>query len=76
MEKNLNEWADGLTKEINLIKVSFDSFFISRPIESYYRLTVDTEGKNLVIELIDERELPNEIVQRIMEAYKRSRPDV
>jgi hypothetical protein len=73
-EKQLNNWIEKFHNGINSIKVSFDAFFISKPIDSYYNLRVDKEHNNLILEIIDEDELPTEISRAIMDAYIKAKP--
>lgn len=76
MENNkVDEWIENFNKEIDSIKVSFDAFFISKPIESYYHLKVDNEHNNLILEMNDADELPNDILKRITDAYSKSKPE-
>ena len=74
-EKQLNDWIANFNYEIDCIKISFNAFFISKPIESYYNLKMDKDNNNIVSELVNEDELPNEIVKRIMDAYKKWKPE-
>lgn len=72
----LNQWIENFNKEIEGIKISFDAFFVGKPIENYYNLKVDKEQNNIVLELIDEDELPNEVINWIMDAYKKAKPAI
>lgn len=75
MENNkVDEWIENFNEEMDSIKISFDAFFMNKPIDSYYNLKVDNEYNNLVLEMIDEDEVPNEIVNRIMDAFEKSKP--
>ncbi len=72
--KKLNRWIENFKIEIETVQITFDAFFIKKKIDNYYNLQVDKEHNNLVLEIIDGDELPNEIVNRITDAYSRSKP--
>lgn len=72
--KKLNRWIENFKIEMETVQITFDAFFIKKKIDNYYNLQVDKEHNNLVLEIIDGDELPNEIVNRITDAYSRSKP--
>jgi hypothetical protein len=74
-EQKLNIWIENFNKEINNIRVSLDAFFLSKKIDCYYNLKVDKEHNNLILEMNDAEELPNEILNRITDAYSKSKPE-
>ena len=74
-ERQLKEWIDNFNNEIASIKISFDAFLGNKPIGGYYYLKLDKQHNNVLLELVNEDELPNEIVNRIVDAYTRSKPE-
>lgn len=69
-----NQWIANFNNEMESVQVSFDAFFIKKKMNRYYKLKVDKEHNNLVLEIVDQDELPNEIINRITDAYSRSKP--
>jgi hypothetical protein len=74
-EEKLNKWIENFNKEMDSVQISFDAFFIQKKIDSYYSLKIDKEHNNLLLEMKDADELPNEIVKRITDAYEKSKPE-
>lgn len=70
----LKQWVANFNKEIVNVQVSFDAFFLQKKIDCYYSLKIDEEHNDLILEMIDGEELPNEIVNRIVDAYTKSKP--
>ncbi len=64
----LDQWMGDFKKEMASVQISFDAFFMEKKIDCYYSLKVDKEHNNLILEMKDEDELPNEIANRIEDA--------
>ena len=76
METNkLERWVKDFNKEIGSLQVSLDALFIPGKIESYYNLKIDRDHNNLLLEIVDEEQLPREIVDRILQIYLKSKPE-
>jgi hypothetical protein len=73
-EEQLNKWIENFNREMEGIQVSFDAFFLQKKIERYYSIKVDKEHNNLTLEMLSLEGLPNEIVNRIIDAFAKAKP--
>lgn len=74
-EKKLNEWIKNFRTEMDSVQISLDAYFLQKNVSAYYSLKIDKEHNNLILEVNDADELPNDIVKRITYAYEKSKPE-
>lgn len=73
-DDKLNEWVLNFEDEMFAVEAEFSSFFKRRNIKTYYLIQKNTQCGSFSVKLIDRKDLPSEIIDRITEVYLRSRP--
>lgn len=68
-EQDLNERIDNFRKELDLIEIELNAFFLTKKLSDYCEVKVNRAACTFSIEIKNRNELPVEIIDRVTVAY-------
>jgi hypothetical protein len=69
-----NDWEQNFRDRVKALQVEFNAFFKARSLDSYFRIEKENNS-SLSLHLIDNHELPPEIVKALSAAFVAAKPD-
>lgn len=71
----IDKWKENFEAGIANLQIEFDAFFLEKKLDEFYSLNADETSQNLELEILHSNELPEEIKDRITEAFLNARPE-
>lgn len=71
----LTKWRENFKAGMANLQIEFDAFFVEKKLNEFYRLKVDEVSQNLVLEILNQDELPKEIADRLIQIFTQAKPE-
>ncbi len=71
----IDKWREKFEAGIANLQIEFDAFFLKKKLDKFYSLNTDETSQNLELEILHSNELPEEMKDRITEAFLNARPE-
>ncbi|MGI8634265.1 MAG: hypothetical protein ACR2KZ_02565 [Segetibacter sp.] len=71
----IDKWKENFEAGLATIKIEFDAFFLKKKLDEFYSLNTDETSHNLELEILHSNDLPEEMKDRITEAFLNARPE-
>ncbi len=71
----LTKWRENFKAGIGNLQIEFDAFFVEKKLDEFYSLKVDEVSQNLVLEILNQDELPKEIADRLIQIFTQAKPE-